>query len=197
LLTPAEAEELKKRVEKEWPNATVLAMSAKTGEGMEAWMHEVMNRIDAGRNLAEVDYDIYAEGEAVLGWLNATLTLKGNSVDWDRFAENLLNGLSRRFDDLNSAVGHVKLILEAGNQFAIGNLTGKRETLSIRGSAEVGSEAKMTLNARVQMEPEKLENIALEEISNACGKDITSNILALKCLSPGRPNPTHRYDHVV
>ncbi len=197
LLTPDEVEQLKTRVTKEWPNATVLAMSSKTGDGLKEWLSEVTTRDDAGTNLAEVDYDIYAEGEAVLGWLNATLELKDDSVDWDRFAENLLNALGRRFDDSNSVVGHVKLIIQTGNNFVIGNLTGNNESPSIRRNAGVANEAKMTLNARVQMEPDNLEKIVLEEITAACGTDIISNIIALRCLSPGRPQPTHRYDHIV
>jgi len=197
LLTPDKIETLKTRAAKEWPSTTILAMSSRSGEGMDLWLDEVINRVDSGTHLAEIDYDIYAEGEAVLGWLNATLKLKGESVDWDRFAGNLLNALSRRFDDLSSEVGHVKLIIEAGNNFVIGNLTGQNESLEIRRSAGVGNEAKMTLNARVQMEPNNLKDIVLEEIANACGTEIASEILALECLSPGRPNPTHRYNYVV
>ena len=197
LLTPGEAEELKRRTAKEWSNATVLTISSRTGEGMDEWLKEVTSRTDAGSNLAEVNYDIYAEGEAVLGWLNATLELKGDSIDWDKFAENLLNALSRRFDASNSAVGHVKLILQAKDSFLIGNLTGNNEAPNIRRSAGIANEAKMTLNARVQMEPEKLEKIVLEEMAAVCGTDIESSILALQCLSPGRPQPTYRYDHVI
>ncbi|HHU32522.1 MAG: GTP-binding protein [Zhaonellaceae bacterium] len=197
LLTPDTVKTLKIRTAKEWPNATVLAMSSRSGEGLEMWLDEVIKRVDSGTRLAEIDYDIYAEGEAVLGWLNATLKLKGESVDWDRFAENLLNALSRQFDDLNSEVGHVKLIIEAGNNFVIGNLTGQNESLELRRSTGVGNEAKMTLNARVQMEPENLKNIVLKEIADVCGTEVVSEILALKCLSPGRPNPTHRYKYVV
>ena len=197
LLTSHEVEELKMRAAKEWPNSMVLAISSKTGEGMDKWLNEVTSRADAGSKLAEVDYDIYAEGEAVLGWLNATLELKGDSIDWDRFAGNLLNTLSRRFDDSNSVVGHVKLIIQVGDNFVIGNLIGNNATISIRRSAGIANEAKMTLNARVQMEPENLEKIVLEEVSNVCGTNIISEILALRCLSPGRPKPTHHYDYVV
>jgi hypothetical protein len=66
----------------------------KTGEGLDAWLDEVIVRSDAGRRIAEVDYDVYAEGEAVLGWLNATLVLRGESAESNLFAERLLRGLS-------------------------------------------------------------------------------------------------------
>lgn len=197
LLTRDSVETLKRRAAEEWPTATILAVSAKSGEGLEMWLNEVMHRVDAGTHLAEVDYDIYAEGEAVLGWLNTSVVLQSESADWDIFTKNLLNALSRRFDNLHSAVGHVKLLIEASDRFAIGNVTGKIDSLNIRGSAGIGKEAKMTLNARVQMDPDTLKTITLEEISTACGSAVTSIPIALKCLSPERPNPTYRYDHII
>jgi len=196
LLPHEKVEELRSRTAKEWPKTTVLALSSKSGDGLDEWLREATSRSDAGRNLAAVDYEIYAEGEAVLGWLNATLELKGDLIDWDRFAVNLLRGLKHRFDDSKSVIGHVKLIIEAGDNYIIGNLSGEASP-NIRRSAGTGDEAKMTLNARVQMEPKDLERIVLEEIHNICGTEITYKIIAFKCLKPGRPNPTHHYDYIV
>jgi len=197
LLTEEEIQNLQRRAEQEWPGSEVLVVSSKTGEGLDQWLSEVVSRTDAGKNIVEVDYDIYAEGEAVLGWLNTTLELKGDSIDWDKFAKDLLTRLSRRFDEADSAIGHVKLIVEVGSNFVIGNLISTDEPPTIRRSAGVGNEARMTLNARVQMAPQELEKIAFEEIANVCGSNIRSEAIALKCLSPGYPRPTYRYDRVV
>jgi len=197
LLSQDHLESLKKRAADKWPLATILALSSKKGEGMEMWLNEVTSRLDAGAHLVEVDYDVYAEGEAVLGWLNTTLILQGKSVNWDSLAEKLLKELSNRFDTLKSAVGHVKLLIEAEDQYVIGNLTGKKESLNIRGSAGIGNEAKMILNARVEMSPAELDNIVSEVVSAVCGGGIIQKVEASKCLRPGRPNPTHRYDYVV
>jgi len=95
------------------------------------------------------------------------------------------------------AVGHVKVLIEADNAYVIGNVTGTRSSLSIRGSAGCGNQAKMTLNARVEMTPEALERIVAEVVAEVCGTKITQTIEASKCLQPGRPNPTYRYDYVV
>jgi hypothetical protein len=65
------------------------------------------------------------------------------------------------------------------------------------GRAGKGKDATMTLNARAQIDPDTLKSIVTEAISKACGINITSDFIAMKCLKPGRPNPTHRYDHVV
>ena len=152
---------------------------------------------EAGTHLAEVDYDIYAEGEAVLGWLNTTVELSSNFADWNLFAQNLMSNLSARFDNLNASVGHVKMLLESGDKFVIGNLTGAKDTLSIRGSVDAGKTARMTLNARVQTDPDTLKDIVEEEIRTACGSDIEKKTVELNYLSPGRPNPTYRYDRVI
>jgi hypothetical protein len=158
----------------------------------------VTRRSDSGQRLAEVDYDVYAEGEAVLGWLNATIKLNGDPMGWGLFAQNLLKGLGQRLDSLGVSVGHVKLLLESGDNFLMGNLTGSADTLTMRGSAGTGFEARLTLNARVQMPPEALEAVAREVLAAAADQGrITATPVAWRCLSPGRPNPTHRYDHVV
>jgi hypothetical protein len=196
-LTSSDLAALKSRVAQERPAATVCTLSVKTGEGLDGWLDEVTTRSDAGRHIAKVDYDVYAEGEAVLGWLNATFVLRGKPTEWNVFAESLLKGLSQSFDGMGASVGHVKLIVEAGNDFLMGNLTGKSDTLSIRGSAGIASEARLTLNARVQVSPEALEEVVREVLAATSKGRITATPQAWRCLSPGRPNPTRRYDHVV
>ena len=172
----------------------IFAVSAKTGKGLDAWLDEVTTRTDAGRHIAEVDYDVYAEGEAVLGWLNATILLRGEPADWNVFAGKFLSGLSQRFDSMGASIGHVKLMVEAGDSFLIGNLTGKEETLSIRGQAGTGSEARLTLNARVQMPPETLETIVRETIDATTARAYHghSGCLALSESGPAESNPSLR-----
>lgn len=197
LLAASDRQEILRRVALAYPHATLFPVSAKTGDGLDVWLDEVIVRSDAGQRIAEVDYDVYAEGEAVLGWLNATYTLQGEPTKWNLFAENLLCALSQRFTQINASVGHVKLLIEAGDSYLVGNLTGKGDTLSIRGSVKSDPEAKLTINARVQMTPEALETIVREMIVSASKECITATPMAWRCLSPGRPNPTHRYDRIV
>ena len=188
---------LKEKVKLNYPDADLMTVSAITGEGIEEWLKEVMNRTDAGQRLAEVDYDIYAEGEAVLGWLNSTIELSGEITNWDAFATNLLKDLSQQFDNLNASVGHVKLILEAGDNYLTGNLTGRGETLNFRGLAGTSEKARLTLNARVEMSSKALEQIVRQTLSANTDGNLKFKIIALRSLSPGRPNPTYRFKHIV
>ncbi|MEI7884414.1 MAG: GTP-binding protein [Clostridia bacterium] len=190
-------EKLMKRAMLEWPKAKIFLISAKNGEGLQGWLAEVTNSLNAGTHLADIDYEIYAEGEAVLGWLNISVKLESESANWDDFISKLLNALSQRFDNSYAAVAHVKLFIEEEGEYLVGNLTGKKDTISIRGSIGVGEKARMTLNARVQMDPDILKSIIEEEVSEVCGSDINSSIIEFNCLKPGIPKPTHRYDYVV
>lgn len=197
LLKPSDLILLTDKVKLNFPDAEVMTLSAITGEGIDEWLNTVMNGTNSGQRLAEVDYDVYAEGEAVLGWLNTTVELKGEQTNWDAFARNLMHDLSKQFDSMKAAVGHVKMILEAGNDFLNGNLTGLNNTLNFRGSAGTGSEARLTLNARVEMSPEELEQIVRKALDVNAKENIKVKIVALRCLSPGRPNPTFRFDRIV
>jgi G3E family GTPase len=196
LISAEELAILKEKTKLHFPYSEVMNLSAVSGEGLDEWLKKVQNSVDAGKRLAEVDYDVYAEGEAVLGWLNSTIMLTGEQTDWDEFAMNFMQGLSLQFDKIGASVGHVKMMLEAGDQYLMGNLTGKGNTLDFRGSAGTGTNARLTLNARVEMSPKTLELIVREMLDEIRGR-LDVKILALKCLSPGRPNPSFRFDHVV
>lgn len=197
LLSKTELNLLQEKVKLHFPDTDVMDVSTLTGEGVEDWLEQVNKRTDAGKRLAKVDYDIYAEGEAVLGWLNSTIELAGEQTNWDEFGRYLLSELSRQFDSINAPVGHVKMILETGTDFMVGNLTGKSQTLIFRGSAGQSDQARLTLNARVEMSPEALEQIVLKTLETQANNQVRFKINALRSLSPGRPNPTFRFDHIV
>ncbi len=197
LLSQEEAAALKERTIRKWSQAKVYTISGQTGEGLEDWMRDALSNTDAGTHLAEIDYDVYAEGEAVLGWLNTDIKLESSSVDWNVFTENLLKALGDRFDSIGAAVGHVKLMLEDDNEYILGNITGKRNTMKIRGVVDQKEIVKLTLNARVEMNPQNLQKLVMEVLEQTCKDEVKYTIQVIKCLQPGRPNPTYRYDTVV
>ena len=197
LISPEELVLLKEKVKLHFPDSDVMTISSASGEGMGEWLTKVQNCNEGGKRLVEVDYDIYAEGEAALGWLNSTIELSGNLVDWDAFARELMQNLSHQFDSLKASVGHVKILIESGENYLVSNLTGLNDSLTFRSSAGISSKARLTLNARVEMLPEVLEAIVRKTLNATKGKYVRKKIIALRCLSPGRPNPTFRFDKVV
>jgi len=197
LLEAAEAQQLTQRAAKRWPHAIVMAGSALSGAGLAAWLDCVFTQAGAGTHLAAVDYDLYAAGEAALGWLNARFSLQGQEVAWDVLAANLLRTLSEAFESRKTAVGHVKLLLENGKAFTIGNLTGNSDTLRLQNSAGSSDAALLTVNARVEISPAHLETLVLAALQAVCGDTVRYSVVEMNCLTPGRPNPTYRYNRVV
>ncbi len=123
--------------------------------------------------------------------------LTGEETNWDVFTEKLLNGLAEDFDHKNAAIGHVKILLESNKKYLTGNFTGKADTIQMHGAAGIFKTARLTLNARVETTPEELEKIVQERLKFETQDYLEMNIVAWKCLSPGRPEPTFRFDYVV
>lgn len=180
-----------------FPDSEVLAVSAKTGEGIDSWLNLMLNSTKSGQRIVEVDYNKYAEGEAALGWLNSTILLHGEQVNWDNFAQNFLTELSKTIDNRGFGVGHVKIMLESGKSYLVGNLTGNIETLNFRGSVGKSNEAQIIINARVDTSPELLEKLVMESLGLVTGDTVSLKTKASQKLSPGYPNPTFRYEKVV
>ncbi|MDR2038925.1 MAG: cobalamin synthesis protein P47K [Bacteroidales bacterium] len=197
LLNVGELEDLRELTAGAFPSSTVLTVSALTGAGIDQWIEEVLSRTDAGKQLLDIDYDIYANGEAVLGWLNGTVYLQGEKTDWEAFTCSFLNDLAQKFDKGGYAVGHVKVIAENGKKFTAGNVTGTSETLSLRGSAGESGDAKLIINARVETSPEKLDKMVRETLDSMTRDKYTAEVLAWRYLQPGRPQPTHRFAEVI
>lgn len=197
LLDEPALDDLTERTRQRWPEARVHALSAKTGEGLEEWLTDTLARAGAGKRIAVVDYDRYARGEAVLGWLNAVYDLSGPPDGWDSFLADLLTVLRSRFAAAGAAVGHVKALVESEGSAAMGNLVSLETALSFGGAAGRGASARLFLNARVQAAPAALERIVDESLRSALGAERTCAVSELKALVPGRPNPTHRFTAVV
>ena len=180
--------------------APATAVSALKGDGVDAWIDEILAGGKPGAHLTEVDYDRYAHGEAVLGWLNAAIKLSGAAdTDWNAFAEKLLTNLRDAFRADNAEIGHMKLSLDCGGKAVLGNVGAIGGSVNMRGESGVkGASADMTLNARVQMSPEALQK-AVETIlpETAAAFGVSASIANLKCLMPGRPIPTYRYQTVI
>lgn len=198
-INPADLSLLKKETARISCGADVFSLSARTGEGIDLWLDTVLERSDAGRKILQVDYDRYAKGEAVLGWLNATLSLTANhTLDWKQFAQEFLELMGQDFDRRGASVGHVKLLISDGQKNGLtGNLTGPFNTVDVRGNFIQSAFVKMTLNARIEMAPGQLEERVKNMLECSIFGKTAMKILDWRCLSPGRPNPTQRYDRVV
>ena len=187
LLSEAEKKDALALLEQKYPGKKIGFLSSKIGEGFDDWLSEVQHASDAGTTIVPVDYDRYAHGEAVLGWLNATATISPNT-DGKQLITDLLTAFHDEIKNLNTEVGHVKAVLAIDGNEWVGNLTSLKGNVDIRETEPKLGNAVLVLNARVQMLPEALETL----VRNLFGT-FNLSLDSLRCLMPGRPNPTYRF----
>ncbi len=198
-------ERLLGRLASKYPGTTVLPVSAQSEEGIGEWLTTLRRKRDCGMRILQIDYDRYAHGEAVLGWLNATVRISDKQTDWKDLLRSIVLELSESFNKENLPVGHLKAIIENGTLFSVANLTGtptgagptdKGKSISLRGEAGISEEAVLILNARVETTPRHLEELAESALAKVLGDTYRQEVLAWKSLQPGRPNPTYRFPEI-
>lgn len=195
VLPAADVAELQSLIEKEYPGRPVLRCSAKTGEGFGALIETLELRGKFGKRVMEVDYDIYAEGEAELGWLNSQVVVESaNGFELDTLLMDLIQRLHGRLLATNSEAAHLKVIGLCDSSYAVANVVSNATgaELSLASSTKTTA-ANVVVNARVAIDPAELEIMVRAELANAAAAiGATQNVISLQSFRPGRPVPTHR-----
>lgn len=194
LLSAARLDELRRLLADRFPDASLFAVSAATGHGFDPWFQFIESAAPRRRHSIDVDYDVYADGEAALGWFNAAVHLKSSGTpDWSQFAADLLDGLCERLDSQSAEIAHLKFRLTAGADSVAVNVTESGKAPTVRGRIAPGPrEALLLLNARVRLDPEPLQAAIEESLATAAAGRFEMEVGELRCFSPGRPCPTHR-----
>ncbi len=194
-LSAGEVEELVRLLGEHFPGRPVVRMSATTGEGFDGLCEFLDQRGGFGRRLMDVDYDIYAEGEAELGWLNSQLTLSAKSpFDLDQFMLALLQRMQGELALIAAETAHLKIIGLWEGYYGVANLVSSFSgpVLSLPSSCQT-RQAQVVVNARVATAPENLTRVVRDCIeSEAANIDAVATINTLQSFRPGRPVPTHR-----
>lgn len=196
-LAAAEQEELVRLVGEQCPGAPVLRVSAQTGQGFEGLLELLDQNGGFGRKILDIDYDTYAEGEAELGWLNASVRLTAASpFDLDALLTAALRELAGVCRNLGGEVAHLKLIgMDDGGAFGVGNVVSSDTEPKLSLASGIRPrEADLIVNARVAIDPAVLEAEVRRVVSAECAKvGVTPEFRTSQSLRPGRPVPTHRY----
>jgi len=174
----------------------VVSISALNGDGVEEWISMLEGDGPAGTNIVNVNYDIYADGEARLGWLNATARLSGPSgFHIANFLTGLLSSMQGTFVARQKEIAHIKVLLKTDNGITVANLiTNSYGPVISKITVDTCREAELVVNARVEVDPELLKSEILKTIYSVSQEhDVAIEVLDLESFKPGRPQPTHRY----
>jgi len=198
-LSTGDATELVSLLEERHPGVPVLKASAKTGEGFDAYFEFLSQEGDFGRRLLDVDYDVYAAGEAELGWLNSSVAVSASApFALDSLLTGIVSLLKTRLDAENAETAHLKTIGLCDGYYGVANLVSRESAveLSLPSNANV-KQAEVIVNARVAIAPERLQNLVDEAVANAAREcNVNAVVRQTQSFRPGRPVPTHRVQEV-
>lgn len=195
-LTSSQADELQRLLEEAAPGVPVLRMSAKSGAGVETLVEMLSQTGDFGRRILELDYDVYAEGEAELGWLNSSLRATSSQpFALDDLLLGIVSKLQTKLAEHQAEAAHLKTIGLWEGYHGVANLISS-DTLPVLSLASDcrTQAADVVVNARVATSPELLEELvsqAVHEVASAMG--VSVDFRQTQSFRPGRPVPTHRF----
>lgn len=202
LVDEAALDRLESVLADEYPRARRFTVAARDGEGLEEWFTHVTTAEATRHATMDVDYDTYAEGEALLGWLNCTVALESSRpLDGAALLLELGRRIDAALDTTGEEIAHLKMTLDPGlpsGEIAVVSLVRSGEEPELRASPleEVRS-GRLIVNLRAEGDPERLRaatETALERTGEALGAAL--ELEHLEHFRPAPPVPVHR-DRVV
>ena len=199
LLTPERRKVLREALTREYPSATVFEVSVREGTSLGEWFDAI-----AGADLGiepsmEVDYELYAEGEALLGWLNCTVSISGDEpTDGNALLRQLASQIQPAID-ARGEIAHLKMTLspgESGNDLAVLNLVRNDHYPEMSHElAEPIESGELILNLRAEADPGILHAVVARAIADTMQSlpGWTYTIDHEEHFRPGKPQPTHRF----
>jgi hypothetical protein len=174
--------------------------SARNGTGLEEWFNHITATDQTPRLAMEIDYELYADGEALLGWLNCTLNLIGEEpFDGDAVLKRMAGEIQQRLLADGKEIAHLKMTLSPDSSLggiATINLVRSDFVAELSQSLEDPVESgQLIVNLRAEAEPEILEQ-AVRMALLKTGKMfpmLTMSLEHWEHFRPGKPMPTHRF----
>ena len=204
LLDAARLEALHGALAAKFPRKEIMAVSARNGAGLDAWFARLTSETQTARQTMEVDYDLYADGEALMGWLNCTVQLSAERLfDADSLLQQLAGEIQKRLQAQQAEIAHLKMTFSpdgGADHVAVANLV--RNDFVPELSLKLGEPVKggeLIVNLRAEASPDVLAATVKESVPAVAAKfpTLQAKLDHLEHFRPGRPNPTHRDKEAV
>jgi G3E family GTPase len=199
LLEAHRRQALRDKLAGEFPHAEILGVSARQGDGLDTWFNRITAAEQIARSTMEVDYELYAEGEALLGWLNCTARLSAqNNFDANAIVKVLAEEIQRRLREQHGEVAHLKMTLspdESLGDIAVVNLVRNDFIPELSQSLdEPVAGGQLIINLRAEAPPEILRDSVQKGIASLSEHfpGVGAKLEHLEHFRPGKPQPTHR-----
>ena len=191
LINYEELEQIKLLMLEKYGNKILLYQNSLDEDNIQHWLHTLTKYQSAPMlQSLNVDYDIYAAGEAKLAWLDQELEIYSTNNNALHEAENLINNIYKKIIASQYPIGHLKFLINGAIKISFTSYT--QQDAAIK--TDPASSAALLINIRVQTEPEIItqlitQSIKEEEIYSGCKVIVNS----LSAFQPGYPRPAYRF----
>jgi len=195
-LSDAEIQELESLLAKSWPDRPIVKMSAKDGSGFDQLLEMFDQRGDFGKRILDIDYGIYAAGEAELGWLNCNFVATSEqNFELDQLLTGIVDRLKDSLGNIQAETAHLKAIGLWEGYHGVANLVSSDSPVELSLPSDCQTrKAELVVNARVAVDPQELDRHVTAAIESACqAMSIQFTMRRSQSFRPGKPIPTHRY----
>lgn len=173
--------------------AHVRQLSAKSGQGVAAWLDEVLSgAIASGSRMLEIDYSQYARAEAALAWLNLRAVFEPEGLlSPAMLLGPLLDHLDAALSTEKISIAHLKAIVTSPTGYLKAAICGNGQEPVIEGDLDASPAGKLELllNLRAVGQPAHVRGIVEPELHKL---DSGLTQCAVDCFSPAAPVPERR-----
>jgi G3E family GTPase len=202
LLDESQLKSLKSAILNKYPTKQILAVSVRNGFNLDRWFDLILDAEQSAGHAMQLDYQVYADGEALLGWLNATVQLSAKkALDSEAFLESLASQVQKRLKARHAEVAHLKMTLTPDE-----SLSGEIAAINLVRNdfvpelsyhlEELVKMGQLIINLRAEAPPDVLGS-AVRDALSATGKmfpGLSTTLDHLEHFRPGKPTPTHRLE---
>jgi G3E family GTPase len=182
----------------EYPHATVLCYSARTGRGL-ADLIGAWHTAPSPSPVVDIDYDRYAAAEAELAWFNRSYVITAPpGFSPGRWSSALLEFVSAAAAANRWTVGHAKVCVEVPEGLTKLSLTAAGGAATVDAAVPTRArQARASLNARIACEPRDMDRLAAGAVAAADAASGAASAAsgppqAATAFKPGYPRPVHR-----
>lgn len=181
----------------ELPCGFALRLSAQTGQGVSAWLQEILagTLVPGSRLLRDVDYQQYAKAEAALGWLNWHAHLElAEPLSPAQVVGPLIDELDQMLSSRGIQIAHLKVFDAAHSGYIKASVCRNGQEPVVHGALDASPDRlhDVLLNLRACAAPDLLEDVVRRATDRLPGE---KTVVHFESFRPAPPRPEHRISH--
>ena len=197
LLTSDELLKVKTFVDSQYPEKSIFYHSSWNDRDIATWLRSVDQfTLTKERTSLDIDYDIYANGEAALSWLDRRIVLRSASGNAVFITTKVIGAIFDAIQQRRLPIGHLKFFIKSGTESDKVSFTSSSTSSNVTLEVTESDTLEILINARIEAASADLGQLiarVFQQSQATYGCEILTERSAL--FTPGYPKPTYRYSN--